>query len=160
MTDSNEKAAAPETGARLVTPRSLTQPSLRPVPTSPIDSRASGRPPARFADADSKKLVVGQDITVTGNIGSCEKIHVAGRVEAELSSCREMEVGPTGTFVGEAEVDEAVVSGQVMGTLNVRNVLSIRSGGCVQGTVRYGKLEVQIGGILSGDIASRSDDHD
>lgn len=160
MTDSNEKAAVPETGARPATPRSLTQPSLRPVPAGPGDLSASRRPSARFADADSKKLVVGQDITVTGNIGSCEKILVAGRVEAELGSCREMEVGPTGAFVGKAEVDDAVVSGEVTGTLNVRNVLSIRSGGRVQGTVRYGKLEVQIGGILSGDVAGRSDDHD
>ena len=54
---------------------------------------------------------------------------------------------------GKAEVEEAEISGVYEGELTVRNRLLIRSTGQVKGTVRYGEIEVERGGRISGTIS-------
>jgi cytoskeletal protein CcmA (bactofilin family) len=44
------------------------------------------------------------------------------------------------------------VRGRFEGTLNVRHRLLIRATGRVIGTVRYGQIEIECGGQISGDI--------
>ena len=50
-------------------------------------------------------------------------------------------------------VEEAEISGTYEGELTVRNRLLIRSTGQVKGTVRYGELEIERGGKLSGSVS-------
>ena len=38
------------------------------------------------------------------------------------------------------------------GNLVVRKRLLIRSGGQVSGTIRYGQIEIELGGVISGDV--------
>ena len=56
-------------------------------------------------------------------------------------------------FVGKAEVEEAEISGVYEGELTVRRRLLIRGTGQVKGTVRYGELEIERGGRLSGSVS-------
>ncbi len=133
---------------------------LPPAAANPMrapDPLHSGRAAPRQAEPDNKKLIVGRDIKLTGNIGSCERIIVEGDVEAELTDCREIEVSSNGTFNGEADVEKAIISGKFEGQLTVRNTLSVRSGGRVAGTIRFGQLEVEPGGEIVGDIGTVSD---
>jgi len=101
---------------------------------------------------DSKKLIVGRDIALSGEINACEKLVVQGRVEANMSDCSEIEVTETGTFKGEAEVDVAEIDGAFEGSLIARELLLIRANGHVTGTIRFGRLEVERGGELMGDV--------
>jgi cytoskeletal protein CcmA (bactofilin family) len=101
---------------------------------------------------DSKKLIVGRDIALSGEINACEKLVVQGRVEANMSDCSEIEVTETGTFKGEAEVDVAEIDGVFEGSLIARELLLIRANGHVTGTIRFGRLEVERGGELMGDV--------
>jgi cytoskeletal protein CcmA (bactofilin family) len=77
---------------------------------------------------------------------------VQGRVEANMSDCSEIEVTETGTFKGEAEVDVAEIDGVFEGSLIARELLLIRANGHVTGTIRFGRLEVERGGELMGDV--------
>ena len=145
----DEEAAEARAGVRLA-----------PVQASavrPLDPVHSGRAAPRQAEPDNKKLIVGRDIKLTGNIGSCEKIVVEGDVEAELTDCREIEVTANGTFTGDADVEKAVIGGQFEGKLTVRSTLAVRSSGRVSGTIRFGQLEVEPGGEIVGDIGTVSD---
>jgi cytoskeletal protein CcmA (bactofilin family) len=101
---------------------------------------------------DSKKLIVGRDIALSGEINACEKLVVQGRVEANMTDCSEIEVTETGTFKGEAEVDVAEIDGVFEGSLIARELLLIRANGHVTGTIRFGRLEVERGGELMGDV--------
>lgn len=101
---------------------------------------------------DSKKLIVGRDIALSGEINACEKLVVQGRVEANMTDCSEIEVTETGTFKGEAEVDVAEIDGAFEGSLIARELLLIRANGHVTGTIRFGRLEVERGGELMGDV--------
>ncbi len=102
--------------------------------------------------SEGKKLIVGRDIALSGSINACEKLIVEGRVEANITDCQEIEIAETGTFVGEAVIDVAEISGVFEGTLIARELLLVHNSGKVHGNVRYGRLEVERGGEIMGDV--------
>ena len=108
--------------------------------------------PGKKPDGETKRLTVGRDIILSGEITSCDVLVVEGRVEATLSNSHTIEISSTGHFKGKAEIDEADINGVFDGTLTVRNRLLIRNSGKVTGTVRYGQLEVERGGEVTGDV--------
>ncbi len=99
-----------------------------------------------------KKLIVGQDICLAGEITACDTLVIEGRVEASLSDSRVIEVTETGVFKGKAEIDIARISGQFDGELTVREHLVIRSSGRVSGKIKYQQLAIESGGELVGTI--------
>ena len=101
-----------------------------------------------------KKLIVGKGISLDGKISSCDRLIVDGKVEAELQDCHTVEITENGTFKGAAEIAGAEISGHYEGSLTVRENLLIRSTGRVTGTVRYGKLHIEDGGEINGDVKS------
>ena len=107
--------------------------------------------------SDSKQLIVGRDIALSGQISSCEKLVVEGRVEANITECSEIDVAESGTFKGEATIDVAIISGQFEGSLIARDLLIVHSTGRISGTVRYGQIEIERGGQLEGDVRMNGD---
>jgi cytoskeletal protein CcmA (bactofilin family) len=103
---------------------------------------------------DIKKLTVGRGISLDGRISSCDRLVVEGKVEAELQDCHTVEITATGTFRGAAEIERAEVSGDYEGALTARESLVIRGSGHVSGTIRYGRLQIEEGGRIDGDVKS------
>ena len=60
-----------------------------------------------IGDAQGKKLIVGREICLTGEISACDTLVVEGRVEAALSDSRTIEITETGSFKGEIEINVA-----------------------------------------------------
>lgn len=106
------------------------------------------------AKNDTKRLTVGRGISLNGKISFCDRLVIDGKVEAELEDCHTVEVTENGTFKGAAEITGAEISGHYDGSLTVRENLLIRSTGRVSGTVRYGKLHIEDGGEINGDVKS------
>lgn len=105
-------------------------------------------------DEAGKRLIVGQGISLSGEITACDRLVVEGSVQVTLNQTRAIEITESGRFTnGKAEVEEAEISGIYEGDLTVRNRLLIRSTGQVKGTVRYGELEIERGGRLSGSVS-------
>jgi cytoskeletal protein CcmA (bactofilin family) len=102
-----------------------------------------------------RTLIVGREISLSGEINSCNKLVVEGSVEANLQNCRDVDISETGLFKGSASIDEAEVRGRFEGNLTVRKRLMIRSTGKVTGTIRYGQIEIECGGQISGDIQAQ-----
>ena len=102
---------------------------------------------------------MGRNICLSGEITSCERLIVEGHVEATLTDARVIEISQTGFFKGNAEVDEAEISGQFEGNLVARNKLVIHKDGRVNGSVRYSRIIIESGGEISGDMASLEDDN-
>ena len=111
-----------------------------------------GRP----GEIEGKKLIVGRDICLAGQITSCDKLVVEGQVEASLSDARIIEVAPSGFFKGDACVDEADISGRYEGELIVREKLTLRASGRISGSIRYGRIIIESGGEISGEMQSLS----
>jgi cytoskeletal protein CcmA (bactofilin family) len=98
------------------------------------------------------KLTVGPNIKLKGvEITDCDTLVVEGTVEATMDS-RVIQISELGAFKGSADIDIAEIHGQFDGNLTVRQKLVIYATGKVIGKIRYGKLVIEEGGQISGDI--------
>lgn len=135
--------------------RAVTEPIPAPVAPPPASAPPpSPSPTPRRAEAGLRQLTVGREISLSGEIASCDTLIVEGSVEANLQNCRDVDIAESGQFKGSAEIDNADVRGVFEGNLIVRKRLLIRSGGQVSGTVRYGQIEIELGGQICGDVQS------
>ena len=124
------------------------------IPTyAPQPAHAAPASPALAApESEGKKLIVGRDIRLNGEIVSCEHLVVEGSVEATLTDGKLIDIAETGNFRGNAECETAVIRGRFDGELTCRDRLVIRGTGKVLGKIRYRQLEVERGGEVSGDV--------
>ena len=99
-----------------------------------------------------KKLVVGREIALAGEISDCDILVVEGTVRASLQDSRRLEISETGVFEGKVEIDVAEIKGRFDGELTARGRLVIRRTGQVIGRIRYAELEIERGGRISGDV--------
>jgi cytoskeletal protein CcmA (bactofilin family) len=127
--------------------------ALRPADSllrRPAEASEQPRP-----NGEMRRLSVGREITLSGEINSCDKLFIEGSVEANLTNCRDVDIAETGLFKGSASIEEAEVRGRFEGNLTVRKRLLIKSTGRVSGTIRYGQIEIECGGQISGDIQAQ-----
>ena len=119
----------------------------------PFSAPAATPAPATPAAPESgAKLTVGPNIKLKGvEITDCDTLVVEGTVEATMNS-RVIQIAEQGAFKGSAEIDIAEVRGVFDGNLTVRQKLVIFSTGKVTGKIRYGKIVIEEGGQLSGEI--------
>ena len=165
----------PTVGSPIPTPASPAQAATpaapAPTPSAPV-SESQSRPmtitqhPAQGMNAPSmnaqapqsghegRKLIVGRDIALSGEIASCDHLVVEGTVEAKLHDARYMEIAAGGAFRGTVEIETADIAGRFEGDLTVRGRLCIRASGKVQGKIRCGELQVDLGGQLMGEISA------
>lgn len=153
------------TGAAMTDNSASTTPTFRPeiakrpsvdlpkaVVQASAGSVASPAPARSDASADPKVLLIGRDISLNGKITACDKVIVEGKVEADLTDSRFVEIAESGMFKGSAEVEEAEIRGQFEGRLSVRGRLLIRGSGKVAGDIAYGQVEIECGGEISGTV--------
>jgi len=104
-------------------------------------------------ETKGNKLIVGPDIKLKGEINDCDTIIVEGRVEATTDS-RVLQIAESGAFAGTVGIDVAEIRGRFQGELTARHKLVIYSTGSVTGKIRYGKIVIEEGGELNGDVSS------
>ncbi len=124
-------------------PKALVQASAGSAPATPARSDNHAEP---------KVLLIGREISLNGQITACDRVVVEGRVEAQLTESRFVEITETGQFKGSAEVEEAEIRGRFEGRLSVRGRLLIRGSGKVSGEIAYGQIEIECGGEISGTV--------
>lgn len=146
-----------------------TRDTRAPVRPDPAPSRPNAQPPVASApapaptpdaaarpaaDPPQSRLIVGPNIKLRGvEIDDCDTLVVEGRVEATMVS-REIQIAETGAFSGKVDVDVAEIRGAFQGEMTARRKLVIHASGRVNGKIRYGKVLVQEGGEMSGDIGA------
>jgi cytoskeletal protein CcmA (bactofilin family) len=161
-------------GARVgpgsLNPGAASSPSLRgpsesaaPVsesPTTVADENVAATAPAPAAVGEDavretgSRLIVGPDVKLKGaEILDCDTLVVEGRVEATMDS-RVIRIAEKGSFAGTVGIDVAEVHGRFDGELTARSQLVIHATGRVSGKIRYGKILIEEGGEISGDVQS------
>jgi len=132
-----------------------TTPAATPEPAKHAPAHASEAPATAapvLSDAPGSKLFVGVNIKLKGvEISDCDALVIEGEVEATVHS-KLMQVSAPGTLKGNALIDVAEIQGEFSGELTARTRLVIHGTGRVSGTIRYGKLIVEEGGELTGDV--------
>ena len=153
------------TNARVEMPRRIVDvpggPSTVGATASATRSFVGAEAPGAVADAgaatvpdprDGRQLTVGEGIRLKGEISACDRLIVLGHVDATLEQSEVLDIGKGGCFEGKTEVAAAEIAGRFRGDLVVRGRLLVRSTGVVEGTIRFGELEIERGGQLKGDV--------
>ncbi len=130
------------------------------VPAGLATPPVADTPPLMHAPAiettKGSKLIVGPDIKLKGvEITDCDTLVVEGRVEASMDS-RVIQIAEHGVYSGTVGIDVAEIHGRFEGELTARKQLVIHATGRVSGKIRYGKITVEEGGELSGDVHTLS----
>ncbi|MDO9451086.1 MAG: polymer-forming cytoskeletal protein [Rugosibacter sp.] len=146
-------------------PDSATKPAVAstpPIPTPPVLSTANSTPanlstPATQPKSETgvgNRLLVGPDVKLKGaEILDCDTLVVEGRVEATMDS-HIIRIAEQGIFCGTVSIDTAEIHGSFEGELTARSQLIIHATGRVTGKIRYGKILIEEGGQICGDIQS------
>jgi cytoskeletal protein CcmA (bactofilin family) len=149
------KKEDPFTAHRPISPNAAaTQGATLPAATA---AAAAALAPQAVQAATPKeaesKLTVGPNIKLKGvEITDCDTLVVEGLVAATMDS-RVIQIAEQGSFKGSVAIDIAEIRGQFDGNLTAREKLVIHATGKVTGTIRYGKIVIEEGGQLSGEIS-------
>jgi cytoskeletal protein CcmA (bactofilin family) len=102
--------------------------------------------------------VIGHKALVQGSIRLESSLQIDGRIEGIVIVEGVASIGPTGCVIGDmfAE-DDLTVVGRIEGNVSVRKHLRVTRDGCIIGHVRYGSLQVDRGGVLTGSTAQGED---
>ncbi|MBM08929.1 MAG: hypothetical protein CMF69_05030 [Magnetovibrio sp.] len=168
LKDEKHKLAAPDAAKPLAkTPRHRSPAATKsfatktPGPSRSLPefslpaSRHMDRP--RGSESDPTSLLISRNINLEGKITSCEKLIVEGIVDASLPNAKVIEIAPSGHFTGKANVDEADISGRFDGELIASERLIVRAGGHINGKIRYGRIVIESGGEVVGDMEALED---
>jgi cytoskeletal protein CcmA (bactofilin family) len=138
----------------------------RPAPLAAAPASvapAAAQPPRRPAEPirqepvrEVRKLIVGREITLSGEIAACDHLIVEGTVEASVKDCHRLEVAEAGLFRGTVEISEAEIAGRFEGAITVQGRLWVRATGKIEGKIQYGELAVDAGGTLDGEVKGHS----
>src|SRR4051812_35122297 len=151
----------PQAGSASLATPPAARPGLSGAPASSATPNPAAQPVAPIApvvpeDSAGSKLIVGPNIKLKGvEIDDCDTLVVEGRVEATMVS-RAIQIAEHGAFNGKVDVDVAEIRGTFQGEMTARKKLVVHASGRVSGKIRYGKMLVQEGGEMSGDIGALS----
>lgn len=132
------------------------QPASRPSypgASYPGAQGSSSYSQANDADDNSRKLVIGQGITMSGEIEACDHLIVQGTIEASLKGANILDVAESGSYFGTVEIEEANIAGRFEGDITVKGRLTIESTGVIIGTVSYKELSMEAGATLDGSVS-------
>ncbi len=111
------------------------------------------RPKTVATPPSASRLIVGPAIKLKGvEITDCDTLVVEGTVEASMDS-RVVQIAEHGVFTGKVSIDIAEIHGRFDGELTARDQLIIHATGRVSGKIRYGKIKIEEGAEISGDVA-------
>jgi cytoskeletal protein CcmA (bactofilin family) len=102
-----------------------------------------------FRPEEKNAVYIGEGVRVTGVITAEDTVVVDGIVEGEIA-CERLVIGPTGIVQGTVAVTDADIHGKVGTEITVKQLLIVRATGRVEGKWGYGEIEVEKGGVLSG----------
>lgn len=90
---------------------------------------------------------------ITGDIVSDGDIRVDGKVAGSMKVTGKLVIGEHGLVEGEVECKNAAIAGQLEGTINVAQSLSLSASAKVKGKVQVEKLAVEPGAEINGSLA-------
>ena len=110
-------------------------------------------PASNFSGKDqSRKLTVGRDISLNGEIATCDHLIVEGTVKATIKGGKMLEIAESGTYQGVVDIDQADIAGRFEGELIVRGKLVIRPTAIVTGVLYYNRLQVDTGATINAQL--------
>lgn len=110
--------------------------------------------PMRNATPDSGTVnIIGSGTSIEGDVVSGGDIRIDGNLKGTLRTRGKLVVGPTGSIDGEISCQNADVSGNLRGKINVAELLSLKNSAKINGEIITGKLAIEPGADFSGSCS-------
>ena len=108
-------------------------------------------------DGGSNVVSLGPRDILQGRLEIQGDLKVAGNVEGDLKASGDVTVDSTATIQAAIEGANVSVRGQVSGNVTARKRLTLGGSGRLSGDVRVGRLTVEDGATLNGNVTMTSD---
>lgn len=94
--------------------------------------------------------IIGKGTTIVGNIESFGNVRIEGKVEGDIITKSKASFGDSATIKGNILAQNADVSGEIHGTIEVQEILTLRPSAVVHGDIITGKLIIESGAVFNG----------
>jgi len=119
-----------------------TGPTQEPAPPAPGASAPLGR-----------AAVIGQGITINGDISGTESLVIEGKVEGKISlPGHQVEVGKAGRVNADIQARMIKVEGELKGDIEGKEKVVIARSGNVRGNIKAPRVSLEDGAIFKGSI--------
>ena len=95
--------------------------------------------------------VIAFGTTMKGEVETKGILVVEGNFIGDVLGCKKVVVGAKGKIQGNFNVDVALVFGTVEGSIEVNELLEIKTSGVVIGEIMTNRLAVENGGVINGN---------
>ena len=108
--------------------------------------------PQNNNDINAGELIVGEGVVLNGTLEVPNKAIVSGAVNGDLKVLS-LAVGITGKIEGKVICQIADIAGHVKDDLRVNELLIIRAGSIISGTIYYKEIEIEKGAKIAGRLS-------
>ena len=108
--------------------------------------------PQNNNDINAGELIVGEGVVLNGTLEVPNKATVSGAVNGDLKVLS-LAVGITGKIEGKVICQIADIAGHVKDDLRVNELLIIRAGSIISGTIYYKEIEIEKGAKIAGRLS-------
>jgi len=145
----------PETGESITKMGEGLGESKTPFAGRPATFAAKSPSPAAKAASRAAPTIIGEDLTITGNVASKGEIQVDGEIQGDIH-CSSLLLGDKSRVTGGVVADDVVVRGKVLGSIKGLRV-TLQSQAHVEGDIHHQSLAIEQGAYFEGK-SRRSDD--
>ena len=92
--------------------------------------------------------IIGEDLTITGNIVSKGEVQIAGEVQGDVF-CSCLEVGERGRVKGAIVAEEAIIRGRITGSIHALAV-TLEPNSHIEGDICHQTLRLEQGSYFEG----------
>ena len=108
--------------------------------------------PQNNNDINAGELIVGEGVVLNGTLEVPNKAIISGAVNGDLKVLS-LAVGITGKIEGKVICQIADIAGHVKDDLRVNELLIIRAGSIISGTIYYKEIEIEKGAKITGRLS-------
>jgi cytoskeletal protein CcmA (bactofilin family) len=121
-------------------------------------SSSSSRKPQQKENAVQRKgdptqlTIIAVGTSITGDLTSEGIVKIEGRIEGVVRAASQVLIAKGGLVVGDIHTREAVVGGEVKGSVHAEERVEIQATASVEGDIVTMKIQIAEGGVVSGAL--------
>ena len=116
--------------------------------------------PAPSPGNTAEKTVIGENISIEGNIRGDEHLIIEGSMKGNIAMEKHnFTVGPKGRVEGEINAQRVKVSGQMIGNIKTKGTVEITKEADFMGDIRAKDISVETGAYFKGSIELDKEPH-
>jgi len=106
--------------------------------------------PNPYVSSPNTMNVIGKGTTITGDIDTSNDIRIDGKLEGNLFCKAKVILGNSAVLEGNLSAVHAEVSGEVVGKVEVTEMLTLKNSCTIHGDINTGKLIIEAGAKFNG----------